>query len=139
MSLAFMSFGFFEIMLIGVVALLVYGGDLPDVMRNLGRSYGKFRRALHDMGSPVREELDAVRRMPHEEPKTGSSTSTSDEEGHAGDDGANDEEAPKAGEGSAGFLGSGDDVPPPITSTPETAEVPKPKQVEEDFDEPPPV
>ncbi len=61
---AFMSFGFSEILLIGIVALLVFGGNLPDVMRSLGRSYGKLRASLHEFSRPVREELRDVKRMP---------------------------------------------------------------------------
>lgn len=56
-----MSFGFTEILVIGTVALLVFGGDLPDVMRSVGRAYGKFRQGLHDMSKPVREEIRRVR------------------------------------------------------------------------------
>jgi Sec-independent protein translocase protein TatA len=55
--LAFFSFGFGEILLVAFVALLVFGGDLPDVMRSLGRAYAKLRAGLHDMSRPVREEF----------------------------------------------------------------------------------
>ena len=60
----FMSFGFTEMLVVGVVALLVFGGNLPDVMRQLGRSYGKFRQGLHELSRPVREELQKVRDLP---------------------------------------------------------------------------
>jgi sec-independent protein translocase protein TatA len=63
-SPAFMSFGFSELLLVGVVALLVFGGNLPDVMRTLGRSYGKLRRSLNEMSRPVREEIRKVRDLP---------------------------------------------------------------------------
>ena len=56
-QLAFMSFGFTEILLVGVVALLVFGGNLPEVMRNVGQAYAKFRQGLHDISKPVREEF----------------------------------------------------------------------------------
>ena len=59
--LGFMSFGLTEMLVIGTVALLVFGGELPDVMRNLGRAYGKFRQGLQDMSKPVREEFRRVR------------------------------------------------------------------------------
>ena len=62
--LAFMSFGFTEILVVGTVALLVFGGELPSVMRNLGRAYGKFRHGLTELSRPVREELRQVREMP---------------------------------------------------------------------------
>ena len=61
---AFMSFGFTEILMVGTVALLVFGGQLPDVMRNLGRAYGKFRQGMTELSRPVREELRKVREMP---------------------------------------------------------------------------
>lgn len=57
----FMSFGFTEVLVVGTVALLVFGGDLPDVMRKLGNAYGKFRQGLHDMSKPVREEIQRVK------------------------------------------------------------------------------
>ncbi len=55
--LAFMSFGFGELLIIGTVALLVFGGQLPDVMRNLGRAYARLREGLNEVAKPVRDEL----------------------------------------------------------------------------------
>ena len=57
MILAFFDFGFSEMLLVGVVALLVFGGNLPEVMRNLGRSYAKLRASLRQFTDPVRDEL----------------------------------------------------------------------------------
>lgn len=65
---AFLSFGFAEILLVGVVALLVFGGDLPDVMRSLGRSYARLRRSLHDLSRPVRAEMNRLRDLPDAPP-----------------------------------------------------------------------
>lgn len=56
-TLAFLSLGFSEMLVIGVVALLVFGGRLPDVMHNLGRSYAKFRRGMNDLTNPIRQEM----------------------------------------------------------------------------------
>ncbi len=64
MCLAFMSFGFSEMLLIGVVALLVFGGNLPDVMRSLGRSYAKLRQSLNEFSRPVREQMREVTQLP---------------------------------------------------------------------------
>jgi sec-independent protein translocase protein TatA len=58
---AFLGLGFSELLLVAVVALLVFGGDLPDVMRSLGRSYARLRAALHDVSRPVREEIRGLR------------------------------------------------------------------------------
>jgi sec-independent protein translocase protein TatA len=58
------GFGFGEILVVGVVALLVYGGRLPEVMRNLGRAYARFRQGLQEVARPIHEEfrrLDAPR------------------------------------------------------------------------------
>jgi sec-independent protein translocase protein TatA len=64
MTPAFMSFGFSELLLVGVVALLVFGGNLPDVMRTLGRSYAKFRQSLHELSRPVRDEMREITTLP---------------------------------------------------------------------------
>ncbi len=101
MSLAFFDFGFAELLLVGVVALLVFGGNLPDVMRTLGRNYGKFRNALREFSAPVREEYNRVRDMPS--PKGIVSQLV--------DDAAEEEPYP----GSEDY----DDASPPITSSEE--------------------
>jgi len=62
--LAFMSFGIGELLIIGTVALLVFGGQLPDVMRNLGRAYARLKEGLHEVSKPVRDELRQVTRLP---------------------------------------------------------------------------
>ena len=64
MTLAFFDFGFSEMLLVGVVALLVFGGNLPDVMRNLGRSYAKLRASLRDYAQPVRDEIRRATHIP---------------------------------------------------------------------------
>ena len=56
-TLAFLSLGFSEMLVIGVVALLVFGGRLPEVMQGLGRNYAKFRRGMNDLTNPIRQEM----------------------------------------------------------------------------------
>lgn len=63
-SLAFLDFGLSELILVGVVALLVFGGNLPDVMRTLGRNYAKLRQALREFTEPVRSEINRVHDLP---------------------------------------------------------------------------
>lgn len=65
--IAFLDFGFSELILVGVVALLVFGGNLPDVMRTLGRNYAKLRQTLREFSAPVRDEINRVRDMPSPE------------------------------------------------------------------------
>ena len=67
MHLAFFDFGFGELIIVGVVALLVFGGNLPDVMRTLGRNYAKLRQTLREFSAPVRDELRRVQDLPRPE------------------------------------------------------------------------
>lgn len=57
-------------MVIGVIALLLFGNRLPDVARSLGRAFNEFKRGLKDVGDefgkddkgrddPPRDRLDA--------------------------------------------------------------------------------
>ena len=48
-ALAFFEIGFSEMVVVGIVALLLFGGRLPDVMRTLGASYRSFRRGFDDL------------------------------------------------------------------------------------------
>lgn len=44
--LAFFSPGYPEMMVVAVVALLLYGGKLPEVARSWGKTFAEFRRGL---------------------------------------------------------------------------------------------
>jgi sec-independent protein translocase protein TatA len=48
-ALAFLDVGFAEMLVCGFVALVLFGGRLPEVMRNLGASYRNFRRGMEDL------------------------------------------------------------------------------------------
>ena len=45
--------GFQEVLLIGVVAVLLFGKRLPEVARSLGSSYQEFRRGLNEIQSQM--------------------------------------------------------------------------------------
>lgn len=47
--LGFFEVGFGEMVVVGIVALLLFGGRLPEVMRSLGASYRSFRRGFDDL------------------------------------------------------------------------------------------
>jgi TatA/E family protein of Tat protein translocase len=42
-----------ELMIIGVIAVLLFGRKLPEVARSLGSSYKEFRKGLNDFQSQV--------------------------------------------------------------------------------------
>jgi sec-independent protein translocase protein TatA len=42
-----------EMAIVGVVAVLLFGKKLPEVMRSLGKSYNEFRKGLADIHSTV--------------------------------------------------------------------------------------
>lgn len=53
-----MDLGWGEILLIGFVALLVYGGRLPEVARSVGRSVAALKRGLRETTETVTRDLD---------------------------------------------------------------------------------
>jgi Sec-independent protein translocase protein TatA len=61
-TLAFLNLGGSELLVFGVIALLVFGDKLPDVMRNLGKAYVKLRHGLTEASRPVREEMARIER-----------------------------------------------------------------------------
>ncbi len=50
--------GIGEMILIGVVAVVLFGGRLPEVARSLGSSYQQFRKGLSDIQSSIKNDLD---------------------------------------------------------------------------------
>ena len=57
---AFFRLSIGEMLAIAVGALLVFGGRLPDVMRNLGRTYAKFRHGMNEVTHPLRQEMRRI-------------------------------------------------------------------------------
>jgi len=55
-----MELGMGEIVLILLVALLVYGGRLPQVAAAVGRSVAELRRGLRGTTDLVRDEIDEL-------------------------------------------------------------------------------
>lgn len=51
--------GMGELIVIGVIAVILFGGKLPEVARTLGNSYQQFRKGLSDIQSSIKSELDA--------------------------------------------------------------------------------
>jgi sec-independent protein translocase protein TatA len=55
-----MDLGMGEVLLVLVVALLIYGGRLPEVARSLGRSLAAFKRSLQETTDSVTREVNAA-------------------------------------------------------------------------------
>ncbi|MBC8356614.1 MAG: twin-arginine translocase TatA/TatE family subunit [Planctomycetes bacterium] len=45
--------GFQELMIVGIVAVLLFGKRLPEVAKSLGSSYSQFRKGLNDLQSSI--------------------------------------------------------------------------------------
>jgi sec-independent protein translocase protein TatA len=51
--LAIMGMGMYEVMIIGIVAVLLFGKRLPEVAKSMGHSYREFRKGLSDIQTSV--------------------------------------------------------------------------------------
>ena len=52
------SIGPLELVVIGVIALLIFGPRLPSVMRSLGKGIGEFKKGLRDTGDELNREIE---------------------------------------------------------------------------------
>ncbi|MEM7783768.1 MAG: twin-arginine translocase TatA/TatE family subunit [Planctomycetota bacterium] len=52
------SLGMGELAVIGVLAVLLFGGRLPEVARSLGATYQQFRKGLSDIQSSIKTDVD---------------------------------------------------------------------------------
>ena len=57
--LGFWSPGPYEMLLVAVVALLLYGGQLPDVARSWGKTFAEFRRGLSGIQNEINDAIYA--------------------------------------------------------------------------------
>jgi Tat protein translocase TatB subunit len=54
------SFGFEEMLVVAIVAIVIYGRDLPQMARKVGRWYGKFKRQISDMKDEIVRQIPEV-------------------------------------------------------------------------------
>jgi TatA/E family protein of Tat protein translocase len=67
--LAFLSPSPGEMLLVMLVALLLYGGDLPKVARSWGKSLAEFKRGLSGIQNEFNQVFqDEPRRIPYHDP-----------------------------------------------------------------------
>lgn len=52
------SIGFQEMLVLLVIGLLLYGRNLPEAGRTLGRAWAQFRRGLHDFKAQMDQDTD---------------------------------------------------------------------------------
>lgn len=52
----FGSIGYAEIIVLGIVAVVLFGRKLPEVARNVGNSYAQFRKGLSEIQTSINSE-----------------------------------------------------------------------------------
>ena len=71
-----------ELVFIGVIAVVLFGGNLPEVARKLGSSYREFRRGLNEVQQQFRmAEYEAKKNLSLDEPKTSEEEDDDESEG----------------------------------------------------------
>ena len=50
--------GFTELLVVAVVAVLLFGSRLPEVAKNMGKTYQQFRKGLADLQSTIKIDDD---------------------------------------------------------------------------------
>jgi sec-independent protein translocase protein TatA len=74
-----------EMLVLMLVALLVYGGELPKVARSWGKSLAEFKKGLSSIQSEFNNVMyDEPRRIPYHDPVYSHNAGTID--GHLADD-----------------------------------------------------
>jgi len=71
----FVGMGPTEMIIVGVVAVLLFGSRLPEVARSLGKSFVEFKRGIHGMESDLN---DAIYHAPTNSVSSTASTSYDD-------------------------------------------------------------
>ena len=69
-TLAFGMPGGFEMTVILVIAVLIFGRRLPDIARSVGKSITEFKKGIHEAKDDVKssiDEADDVAKEPSEE------------------------------------------------------------------------
>ena len=60
LAFGFSDIGGGEIILVGIVALLLFGRSLPTMSRNFGRTFAQFKQTLNAASSELKKEMDAA-------------------------------------------------------------------------------
>ena len=74
---------FFEMSVIGIIAVVLFGGNLPEVAKKFGSTYSQLRRSLQDIQQQFRDaqrEVDRAMRLDDPPKSSAKSVSYDDEE-----------------------------------------------------------
>lgn len=63
MGIGIGSMGLGEMALIAVVAVVLFGGRLPEVARTFGGYYSQFRKSLADIQNSIKTDLDVSQEL----------------------------------------------------------------------------
>ena len=63
--------GGYELLVIGVIAVLIFGRRLPDVGRSLGQGLVEFKKGLRGVKGEVKEAVDETRDIASEADRAG--------------------------------------------------------------------
>lgn len=60
LAFGFSDVGGGEMIIVGIIALLLFGKNLPTVSRNVGRAIAEFKKTLSAASSEIKREMDAA-------------------------------------------------------------------------------
>jgi sec-independent protein translocase protein TatA len=52
--------GDWEVLLLGLLALLLFGKDLPNIMRKVGTSFYQFKRHIDETKNEIRKSIEDI-------------------------------------------------------------------------------
>ena len=74
----FQNLGWPELLVIGVIALLIFGKRLPEVGRSLGKGIVEFKKGLRDTGDDIKDGMDERPKLPNNRNDRNDETKKSD-------------------------------------------------------------